>query len=135
MSSLGFLSLLFSSLLFLISSFFLFSSFPFLFFSFLLFFLLFSFLLFSSFHFSFLLLFPFLLFFVSQLHPLAPYKPSPHIPFVFHAQGKKAKPLDLRKKLTRAKRRALTRSELNVKSAKDQKKARVWPVRKFAVMA
>merc|ERR1712154_386328 len=49
--------------------------------------------------------------------------------------GKKAKPLDLRKKLTRAKRRALTTSELNVKSAKERKKARVWPARKFAVKA
>merc|ERR1712061_942871 len=49
--------------------------------------------------------------------------------------GKKAKPLDLRKKLTRAKRRALTTSELNVRSAKEQKKARIWPARKFAVKA
>merc|ERR1712189_153869 len=49
--------------------------------------------------------------------------------------GKKAKPLDLRKKLTRAKRRALTKSERNVRSAKEQRKARIWPARKFAVKA
>merc|ERR1711992_414091 len=49
--------------------------------------------------------------------------------------GKKAKPLDLRKKLTRAKRRALTKNELNVRSAKEQKKSRIWPARRFAVKA
>merc|ERR1712212_427676 len=41
--------------------------------------------------------------------------------------GKKAKPLDLRKKLTRAKRRALTTSEKAVMSRKDQMKKRNWP--------
>merc|ERR1711992_46331 len=50
-------------------------------------------------------------------------------------KDKKAKPLDLRKKLTRAKRRALTKSERNVRSAKEQRKARIWPARKFAVKA
>merc|ERR1711872_979625 len=50
-------------------------------------------------------------------------------------KDKKAKPLDLRKKLTRAKRRALTKSEKNVKSRKEQMKMRKWPVRTYAVKA
>ena len=50
-------------------------------------------------------------------------------------KDKKAKPLDLRKKLTRAKRRALTKSEKNVKSRKERKKMRIWPQRTFAVKA
>merc|ERR1711915_1046859 len=48
-------------------------------------------------------------------------------------KDKKAKPLDLRKKLTRAKRRALTKSEKAVTSRKDQMKKRTWPVRTYAV--
>merc|ERR1712024_67761 len=48
-------------------------------------------------------------------------------------KDKKAKPLDLRKKLTRAKRRALTPAEKAVKSRKDQMKMRKWPVRTYAV--
>jgi len=48
-------------------------------------------------------------------------------------KNKKQKPLDLRKKLTRAKRRALTTPELNIKSKKEQRKNRLWPARRFAV--
>merc|ERR1712228_732624 len=50
-------------------------------------------------------------------------------------KDKKAKPLDLRKKLTRAKRRALTPSEKAVTSRKDQMKKRNWPKRTYAVKA
>ena len=50
-------------------------------------------------------------------------------------KDKKGKPLDLRKKLTRAKRRALTPSEKNVKSRKESMKMRTWPTRTYAVKA
>nr|CAL69083.1 TPA: putative 60S ribosomal protein L35 isoform 2 [Spadella cephaloptera] len=46
---------------------------------------------------------------------------------------KKNKPLDLRKKLTRAKRRALTKSERNIVSRKENQKRRIWPERRYAV--
>ncbi|XP_071802447.1 large ribosomal subunit protein uL29-like [Asterias amurensis] len=45
----------------------------------------------------------------------------------------KYKPLDLRRKLTRAKRRALTKGELKRKTRKQQRKERLYPMRKFAV--
>merc|ERR1719348_1689765 len=48
-------------------------------------------------------------------------------------KGSKYKPLDLRRKLTRAKRRALTKSELKRKTKKQQRKERLYPMRKFAV--
>nr|CAL69082.1 TPA: putative 60S ribosomal protein L35 isoform 1 [Spadella cephaloptera] len=49
--------------------------------------------------------------------------------------SKTRKPLDLRKKLTRAKRRALTRAERNIVSKKEDRKRRIWPARRFAVKA
>ncbi|CAJ0577701.1 unnamed protein product, partial [Mesorhabditis spiculigera] len=49
--------------------------------------------------------------------------------------GKKYKPLDLRHKKTRALRRALTKHELSLKSAKQQHKLRAFPIRKYAVKA
>ena len=50
-------------------------------------------------------------------------------------KGKKYKPKDLRLKKTRAIRRALSKSEAAVKTAKQQHKERAWPVRRFAVKA
>ncbi|XP_013779298.1 60S ribosomal protein L35-like [Limulus polyphemus] len=52
----------------------------------------------------------------------------------FH-KGKKYKPKDLRPKKTRAMRRALTSYEKNPKTKKEQKKLRIWPMRKYAVKA
>ena len=43
------------------------------------------------------------------------------------------KPKDLRKKKTRAMRRALTTHEASIKTAKQQRKERIYPMRKFAV--
>nr|ACR24954.1 ribosomal protein L35 [Lepidochitona cinerea] len=48
-------------------------------------------------------------------------------------RGKKYKPKDLRYKKTRAMRRALTKFERTRKTAKQMRRERVWPVRKFAV--
>jgi len=50
-----------------------------------------------------------------------------------HFKGQKYKPLDLRSKLTRAKRRALKRSELNKTTNKKAQKARHFPQRRFAI--
>ena len=50
-------------------------------------------------------------------------------------QGKKYKPLDLRPKKTRAIRRALTPHEKSLKTAKELRKMRAFPQRKFAVKA
>ena len=52
----------------------------------------------------------------------------------FYAK-KTHKPKDLRKKLTRAMRRALTPYELNLKSAKELKKRMAFPERVYAVKA
>ena len=52
----------------------------------------------------------------------------------FHyLQSKKYKPLDLRPKKTRAIRKALTPHEESIKTAKELRKMRVFPARKFAV--
>lgn len=48
---------------------------------------------------------------------------------------KKHKPLDLRKKQTRAQRRALKPSERRVKVARVAKRATAFPQRKYAVKA
>ncbi|RZF39028.1 hypothetical protein LSTR_LSTR008618 [Laodelphax striatellus] len=48
---------------------------------------------------------------------------------------KKYKPLDLRPKLTRAKRRELTKHEKKLKTMKEIRKRSVFPPRKFAVKA
>uniref|UniRef100_A0A4D5R9Z3 Large ribosomal subunit protein uL29 n=1 Tax=Scolopendra viridis TaxID=118503 RepID=A0A4D5R9Z3_SCOVI len=48
-------------------------------------------------------------------------------------KGKKYKPLDLRRKKTRAIRRELTKHEKKLKTQKEQRKLRNWPKRKFAV--
>ncbi|XP_070581742.1 large ribosomal subunit protein uL29-like [Ptychodera flava] len=48
-------------------------------------------------------------------------------------KGKKYKPLDLRLKKTRAMRRALTPGELKRKTKKQQRKQRLYPMRKYAV--
>lgn len=50
-------------------------------------------------------------------------------------KNKKYKPLDLRPKKTRSIRRALSRSELNIKTPKEHKKLSVYPQRKFALKA
>lgn len=48
-------------------------------------------------------------------------------------RGKKYKPLDLRPKLTRAKRRELTPKEKSIKTRKQMRRERLWPVRKYAL--
>ncbi|XP_077986645.1 large ribosomal subunit protein uL29-like [Glandiceps talaboti] len=48
-------------------------------------------------------------------------------------KGKKYKPLDLRPKKTRAMRRALKPSELKKKTKKQQRKQRLYSMRKYAV--
>merc|ERR1711921_42771 len=50
-------------------------------------------------------------------------------------KSKKYKPLDLRPKKTRAIRKALTPHEKNLKTAREMKKMRAFPQRKFAVKA
>ena len=50
-------------------------------------------------------------------------------------KGKKHKPLDLRPKKTRAIRKALSKHELSIKTAKQQARERAFPSRKFAVKA
>lgn len=52
-----------------------------------------------------------------------------------HHQGKKYKPLDLRPKKTRAMRRRLNKHEENLKTKKQQRKERLYPLRKYAVKA
>ena len=51
----------------------------------------------------------------------------------FILQNKKYKPLDLRPKKTRAIRKALTPHEKSIKTAKELRKMRAFPQRKFAV--
>ncbi|NXL42141.1 RL35 protein, partial [Podilymbus podiceps] len=58
------------------------------------------------------------------------YKASPNI-----YTGKKYKPLDLRPKKTRAMRRRLNKHEENLKTKKQQRKERLYPVRKYAIKA
>jgi len=48
-------------------------------------------------------------------------------------KGKKHKPIDLRPKLTRSKRRELTQHEKSIKTRKESRRLRKWPQRKFAV--
>ncbi|TRY63055.1 hypothetical protein TCAL_03921 [Tigriopus californicus] len=48
-------------------------------------------------------------------------------------KGKKYVPIDLRMKKTRAMRKALTKHEAGLKTAKEQKRLRAFPQRKFAV--
>ncbi len=56
------------------------------------------------------------------------------LPFVsFSFQGKKYKPLDLRPKKTRAMRKALTPHEASLKTAREIRKRRAFPQRKYAV--
>lgn len=50
-------------------------------------------------------------------------------------KGKKFKPLDLRPKLTRAKRRALKPSDANRKTLKEIRRRSVFPTRKYALKA
>ena len=50
-------------------------------------------------------------------------------------KNKKYIPLDLRPKLTRAMRRALTPKELNAKTERQRKRAIHFPLRKFALKA
>ena len=47
--------------------------------------------------------------------------------------GKKYKPKDLRFKKTRAMRRALTKHEQGLKTAKTMKKEKAFPMRRYAV--
>ncbi|VDN21715.1 unnamed protein product [Cylicostephanus goldi] len=49
--------------------------------------------------------------------------------------GHKYKPIDLRKKQTRAIRRRLTKHEQSLKTKKQQHKERAFPLRKYAVKA
>ncbi|XP_006897844.1 PREDICTED: 60S ribosomal protein L35-like [Elephantulus edwardii] len=48
-------------------------------------------------------------------------------------KGKKYKPLDLRPKKTRAMSRSLNKHEENLKTKKQQRKERLYPLRKYAV--
>ncbi|CAK9290386.1 unnamed protein product [Gordionus sp. m RMFG-2023] len=48
---------------------------------------------------------------------------------------KKRLPLDLRKKKTRAIRRHMTKHELNLKTKKQIRRERIYPMRKFAIKA
>jgi large subunit ribosomal protein L35e len=48
-------------------------------------------------------------------------------------QNKKYKPLDLRQKKTRAMRKALTPHEASLKTARELRRRRAFPLRKFAV--
>nr|XP_009932321.1 PREDICTED: 60S ribosomal protein L35 [Opisthocomus hoazin] len=50
-------------------------------------------------------------------------------------KGKKYKPLDLRPKKTRAMRRRLNKHEENLKTKKQQRKERLYPMRKYAIKA
>ncbi|CAK8674699.1 large ribosomal subunit protein uL29-like [Clavelina lepadiformis] len=50
-------------------------------------------------------------------------------------KGKKHKPKDLRPKKTRALRRRLNKHEESIKSAKELKKLRLYPARKYAFKA
>ncbi|XP_023339896.1 60S ribosomal protein L35 [Eurytemora carolleeae] len=50
-------------------------------------------------------------------------------------KNKKYKPLDLRPKKTRAIRKALTPHEKGLKTAKELRRRRAFPVRKFAIKA
>ncbi|XP_075628864.1 large ribosomal subunit protein uL29, partial [Balearica regulorum gibbericeps] len=50
-------------------------------------------------------------------------------------KGKKYKPLDLRPKKTRAMRRRLNKHEENLKTKKQQRKERLYPLRKYAIKA
>mmetsp|Transcript_44369 Transcript_44369/g.78336 ORF Transcript_44369/g.78336 Transcript_44369/m.78336 type:complete len:134 (+) Transcript_44369:17-418(+) len=50
-------------------------------------------------------------------------------------KGKDLKPLDLRFKKTRAIRRALTKQEKSIKTIKQMKKDKHFPIRKYAVKA
>ena len=50
-------------------------------------------------------------------------------------KGKKYKPLDLRPKETRAMRRRLNKHEENLKTKKQQRKERLYPLQKYAVKA
>ncbi|KAL6070012.1 hypothetical protein STEG23_001521 [Scotinomys teguina] len=50
-------------------------------------------------------------------------------------KGKKYKPLDLRPKKTRAMRRWLTKYEEKLKTKKQQRKERLYQLRKYAVKA
>merc|ERR1719259_583860 len=50
-------------------------------------------------------------------------------------KAKKYMPLDLRPKKTRAMRKALTRHEKGLKTSKELRRLRAFPVRKFAVQA
>ncbi|KAJ8260983.1 hypothetical protein COCON_G00167060 [Conger conger] len=50
-------------------------------------------------------------------------------------KGKKYKPLDLRPKKTRAIRRMLNKHEEGLKTKRMQRKARLYPIRKFAIKA
>lgn len=54
---------------------------------------------------------------------------------LYFVQNKKYKPLDLRSKRTRAMRRALTDYEKNLKTSKELRANRAFPLRKFAVKA
>lgn len=49
--------------------------------------------------------------------------------------GKKHVPLDLRRKKTRAMRRALTKHEKSIKTVKQQKKEAYFPKRRYALKA
>lgn len=50
-------------------------------------------------------------------------------------EGKKYLPLDMRPKKTRALRRALTKNQIDKKTTKGAKKAKHFPLKKYAVKA
>lgn len=61
--------------------------------------------------------------------------PDPTFTSLSVSQGKKYKPLDLRPKKTRAMRRRLNKHEESLKTKKQQRKERLYPLRKYAVKA
>uniref|UniRef100_A0A8C0EC99 Large ribosomal subunit protein uL29 n=1 Tax=Bubo bubo TaxID=30461 RepID=A0A8C0EC99_BUBBB len=67
------------------------------------------------------------------VHPVAAWQLLKLV--YFCKQGKKYKPLDLRPKKTRAMRRRLNKHEENLKTKKQQRKERLYPVRKYAIKA
>lgn len=72
---------------------------------------------------------------VSSCTQLLPCRLSNSNVVCFCKQGKKYKPLDLRPKKTRAMRRRLNKHEENLKTKKQQRKERLYPVRKYAIKA
>lgn len=70
---------------------------------------------------------------IARVHIVMHQKTKENLRKVF--KGKKFKPLDLRPKLTRAKRKALKPSDANRKTLKEIRRRSVYPTRKYALKA